>query len=52
MRGRSIGKTEINGEVWLLDEPLNVETLKECKEAYVELSEMENDHEWLASKDL
>lgn len=43
---------QINGEVWLLDEPFNVETFKEGKEAYVELSEMENDRERLASKDL
>jgi hypothetical protein len=35
----------------LLDEPLDVETLKEGKEAYIELNEMESDPEWLAGKD-
>jgi hypothetical protein len=52
LRGKSIGKTEINGEVWLLDEPLDVQMLKEGKEACIELSEMESDPEWLAGKDL
>jgi hypothetical protein len=37
---------EINGEIVLLDRPFDVETLKEGKEAYIELSEKENDCEW------